>query len=334
MDAGFVGEDMFADDRLVERNGARRGRGDDGGDVAEFGQHDAGFAPVQLPERDSDLFERRVAGALAEPDHGDRRMRGAGLDRGQRIGGGEAEIVMAVELELEVGGRAQRGHQRVARIRIEHAERIGDAKAPRAGGLCGGDDLDQEIDIGARRILAADRDGKALAARVSDDALEHVDRVGALAAELGRDLHVGNRHRHIDHRDAGLDRGVDVSGPHPAPGDRGQRQLRLDDGADRGDLLACPSPACRPRSPEHRRAPARARSQPFPLVVKATPGACSPSRSVVSLRTTRAAFVMAGAKGASTCRLPCSDAWDIDLLRHRIGRSERNSRCLVLRKRG
>ena len=157
MDAGFVGEDMVAHDGLVERNGARRGRGDDGGDVAEFGQHDAGLAPVQLPERDRDFFERRVAGALAKTDHGDRGMGGAGLDRRQRVGGGKAEIVMAVELEFEVGGRAQRRHQREARIRIEHAERIGDAKPPRAGGLRRGDDLDQEIDVGAGRVLAADR---------------------------------------------------------------------------------------------------------------------------------------------------------------------------------
>ena len=110
-----MGEYMLADDRLVERDAARRGRGDDGGDVAELGQYDTGFSAVQLPERHRDFLQRRIARALAQPDHGDRGMRGAGLDGRQRIGGGKAEIVMAVKFEFEVGRRAQRRDQRVAR---------------------------------------------------------------------------------------------------------------------------------------------------------------------------------------------------------------------------
>src|SRR6266436_7213746 len=84
MDTGFMGEDMLADDRLVERNAARRGRGDDGGDVTELGQYDTGLSAVQLPESDRDFLQRRIARAFAKPYHGDRGMRGAGLDGGQR----------------------------------------------------------------------------------------------------------------------------------------------------------------------------------------------------------------------------------------------------------
>src|SRR5271157_5272156 len=102
-----MGEDMFADDGLVERNAARRRCCDDGGDIPKFGQHYACFSPVQLPESDRDLLKRRVTGALAEPDHGNRGVRGAGLDGGKGVGSGKSEIVMAVKLELEVGGRAQ-----------------------------------------------------------------------------------------------------------------------------------------------------------------------------------------------------------------------------------
>ena len=74
MDAEFVGEDVLADDRLVERNGCGgRGR-DDGCDIVELGQDNAGVAAIKLLQRDRDLFQRRVAGALAEPDHGDGGM--------------------------------------------------------------------------------------------------------------------------------------------------------------------------------------------------------------------------------------------------------------------
>jgi hypothetical protein len=191
-----------------------------------------------MSESDSHFFKRSVTGTLAKTDYGDRSMRGAGLDGGKGIGCGKPEIVMAVKLELKVGRRAQRRHQRVARIRIQHAERIGDAKPPRPGGLCSGDDLDKKIDIGTRGIFSADGNGEALAARVSDDTFDHVDGVGALAAKLGSDLHVGNRHGHIDHRNAGCDRGIHIVCPHPAPGDGRQRQLRFDNGPDRGDFLS------------------------------------------------------------------------------------------------
>ena len=36
--------------------------------------------PYNCRESDRHFFKRRVAGALAEPDHGDGGMRGAGLD--------------------------------------------------------------------------------------------------------------------------------------------------------------------------------------------------------------------------------------------------------------
>ena len=88
-------------------------------------------------QRHRHLFERSIAGTLAQSDHRHRGVRGAGLDRGERVGGREPEIVMGMDFDLEVGGLAQRRDQRVGRKRIEHAQRIGDAEAAGARRLGG-----------------------------------------------------------------------------------------------------------------------------------------------------------------------------------------------------
>lgn len=168
MNAGFVGQYMFTDDRLVQRNRACSRGCHQRGDILEFRQHDAGVTPVELFERDRDFFQRRIAGPLAEPDDGHRGVARATLDGGERIGGRKPEIVMAVKFGLETGGRAQTSRQRIGGVRIEHTERIGNTKAPCAGGFCGGDQLDEKIDVSAGGVLAADGNLKPTLARITD----------------------------------------------------------------------------------------------------------------------------------------------------------------------
>ena len=144
---------------------------------------------------------------------------------------------MGVDFELEIGRPPHGRDERIGCERIEYAERVGDAETARAGGLGGGDRLDQKIDVRTRAVLAADRDVEAPVAGVSHHARKPVERGRAAAAELGRDLDVGHRNRQIDHCDAGIERGVHILGAHPTPGDRGQRKPGRDDGADGGDLL-------------------------------------------------------------------------------------------------
>ena len=238
VNAGFMGEDMFADDGLVERDRSPRRRGDERRDVTQFSKHDAGFIFVELTRRHGDFFERRIAGALAEPDHGDRRMRRARPNARQCVGGGETQIVVTVDFDFKVARRAQFGDQFERGERIEHAQRVGDPKSAGAGGLRDRHRLHQEFRLGARRILAANRDVQALVPRVGDDAPRHLQRLGAPAAQFRADLRFGDRHRQIDHRDARRQRRVDVLDAHPAPSDRAQRQSGVDDRSDHRDLHA------------------------------------------------------------------------------------------------
>ena len=56
--------------------------------------------PIRSDVRDhDDLFERRVARALADAVDRALDLPHAGADRGQRVGDGEAEIVVAVRAE-------------------------------------------------------------------------------------------------------------------------------------------------------------------------------------------------------------------------------------------
>ena len=74
-----------------------------------------------MAERDGDFLQRRVAGALAKTEHGDGRMRRAAADRGQRVGGGETDIVVTMELDRQIGFLAHSTDRFIGRKRIEHA---------------------------------------------------------------------------------------------------------------------------------------------------------------------------------------------------------------------
>ncbi len=145
---------------------------------------------------------------------------------------------MGVDFDLEVGGLAQGRDECIGRKWIEHTQRIGHPEAASACRLGGRDDLDEELEIGARSILASDRHRETLVARIADHAGNHVERHRAAPAQLCGELHIRDRHRQIDHGDAGRERRIHVLHAHATPGDRRQRQVGLDDAADGGDLFA------------------------------------------------------------------------------------------------
>src|SRR5580698_11031325 len=99
VNAGLVREGVVADDGLV-------GRGLEGDDLAEnlarwikVGELDVGGDAVAVAadvEGGGDLFEGRVAGALADAVDGALDLACAILHSGQRVGDGQAEVVVAV----------------------------------------------------------------------------------------------------------------------------------------------------------------------------------------------------------------------------------------------
>src|SRR5258706_9777718 len=105
MDAGFVGEGVASDDGFVGLNG-------DTGNFAEqlarrkkmLGGNTCfvRIAVVAYAHRHDDLFERSVAGALADAVDGALNLTGSGGDRGHRVGDSHAKIVVAVGGDSDV----------------------------------------------------------------------------------------------------------------------------------------------------------------------------------------------------------------------------------------
>ncbi|XXX91655.1 hypothetical protein WMF34_21070 [Sorangium sp. So ce145] len=121
-------------------------------------------------------------------------------------------------------------------------------------------------------------------ARVRDHAPDTGQHLVAPRAELRGDLAIRERHGEVDPREPGARRGVDVALRHPTPR---YRLSALEGLADRRHGLHLDRPHHRdarldlvdPGPLEH------ARDLDLLRGVKATPGACSPSRRVLSFTT-------------------------------------------------
>ena len=107
VDAALMGEGVTADDRLVVLH---RERGDGRDQLRRPRQHlgvDAGperHHVVAHPHRHHHLFERGVAGALADAVDGALDLAGAGAHAGERIRHRHAEIVMAMHGKARLVG--------------------------------------------------------------------------------------------------------------------------------------------------------------------------------------------------------------------------------------
>ena len=99
VDAAFVGEGVFADDRLVILHGKARRMGDLAADPDQFGCIDAcviGHDVVAHFERHDDFFEGGVAGALAQTIDRAFDLTCPAGDCGQCIGRRHAQIIVAM----------------------------------------------------------------------------------------------------------------------------------------------------------------------------------------------------------------------------------------------
>ena len=108
-------------------------------------------------ERHHDLFERRVAGALADAVDRALDLAHAALDRGEAVGDGQAEIVVAVRAEDRLVGvrdaAADLLEELADVLRRRVADRVRQVDRRRAGVDRRLDDAAQEVAIAARRIL-------------------------------------------------------------------------------------------------------------------------------------------------------------------------------------
>ncbi len=99
VDAGLVREGVLADHCLVVLHREGGDRRDELGGAHQHGRLDAGGVGQHVAagaDGHDDLFQRGVAGALAQPVDGALDLAGAASEAGQRIGDREAEVVVAV----------------------------------------------------------------------------------------------------------------------------------------------------------------------------------------------------------------------------------------------
>ena len=105
VDAGCVGEGVGADDGLVGRAAEADALGQHLAGGVELVHHDVvavGKLVAADDEDGGDLFERGVAGALADAVDGALDLADAGFDAGEGVGDGQPEVVVAVGGEDDV----------------------------------------------------------------------------------------------------------------------------------------------------------------------------------------------------------------------------------------
>ena len=165
VDARFVGERVFADDRLV----ARDRHADDVRQHARGRIEARGVdARVEIEERiarlqrHDDFFERAVAGAFADAVDGAFDLARAGDHGRETVGHRHAQVVVAVHRQADLVDAAhvlaQVAEQLGEFIGHRVADRVRDVHRGRAGFDDGLDDLRKEIELGARGVFGRELD--------------------------------------------------------------------------------------------------------------------------------------------------------------------------------
>ncbi len=192
VDARFVGEGVLADDRLVADDDRAGGAGQHARDMGELPRVDARRQSI-LVRADAhghdQLFQRAVAGAFADAVDRAFDLARAGLQRGQRIGDGQAQIVVTVrriEQVRHVGQRsAQVGEDAENLVRRRIADGVRDIQR---GGACLGDfaaDLVQKVGLGANGVLGRKLDLVEQLRRIGDAAHADFQHLVARLLQLG-----------------------------------------------------------------------------------------------------------------------------------------------------
>ena len=135
---------------------------------------------------------------------GDRQMRCTGGSGHQRVGGGQAEIVVGMELQRQRDARGQIGHKGMGCEGVKDAQCIGDAKADGARGRGDPADPFKEIRIGPAGILSTDRHRKPRAGCSPDKPGGFFQKPGTACPQFALDLPVGSRNGDVKTRDAGF----------------------------------------------------------------------------------------------------------------------------------
>ena len=212
VDARLVGERVRAHDGLVRLD-------DEAGEVADepAGRRDllgrdAADEPRELggsrAEGHHDLLQGGVAGALAEAVDGDLHLAGARLHGRERVGRGEAEVVVAVDGDdrLAAGERLHALHERAELGRDRVADRVRDVQGGGAGLQHGRVDLQQVVRVGARGVLGGELDlgvAAELLAPVADPADRLGERLVAVDAQLVLEVDVARRDEDVEMRALG-----------------------------------------------------------------------------------------------------------------------------------
>ena len=149
------------------------------------------------PHRHHDLLERGVAGALAQAVDRALHLAGAVHHRGERIGDGHPEVVVAVRgpdrLVRVRDAPEQFAEERAPAIRHAVADRVGHVDRARARRDRRLEDAAEEVHVRAHRVLGRELDVVGVLARELDGAhggLEHL-----LLAHAQLELHVDRARR-------------------------------------------------------------------------------------------------------------------------------------------
>ena len=165
VDAGLVRERVRADDRLVRRHRVVREPLDEARGRADLRDVDVRVRLQGIAahaHRHHDLLERGVAGALADAVHRALELLHAGVERCQRVGDREPEVVVAVGRErnvLELRAEPAYVPDEVRVLGRQHvADGVGEVDRGRAGLDGSTADGGDELGIGPRCVLARELD--------------------------------------------------------------------------------------------------------------------------------------------------------------------------------
>ena len=151
-----------------------------------------------------DFFQRRVAGALADAVDRDLRLPRAGVDGREGVGGGQAEVVVAVHAQdrlVDVGRvLADVAHEGGELLRDRVADRVGQVHGGRTGVDGRLEDAAQVVAVAARAVFGRElhvvREGRGVAHGV-DGGPNHLV---AAHLELVLQVDVGGRDEGVDAR--------------------------------------------------------------------------------------------------------------------------------------
>ena len=158
-------------------------------------------------ERHDELFERGVAGPLADAVDRALDLPRAALDGRDAVGDGEAEVVVAVRAEHRAVGVGHAAHHageefaRFVRRRVADRVRQVDGRGARRDDRL--DDAAQEIRIRPRRILRRELHIVGELPRQADGVDRRLEAGFARHPELGGQVQVGGRQKRVDARPGG-----------------------------------------------------------------------------------------------------------------------------------